>query len=1058
MKSMDDRTVGLISASSSRASLKIQPEIGYPRICDYCQPIIELMTASEFARHIRQDHTTKEGGSFLCRYGEHGVCQKLPLEGVCDLDFEAHIRRCHTSSQPAGYSSPTSSLVASYTEDSEETASLRSIRLTSDRDTPTIEKKKFTLHSFTQNLSAVLADPSRSRSDLTTFFTRHWGDSFVPTQPVPQSKRLARLADSAFDSYCQSAGESYRRYQAIKRALRLSHADGGVGIGDERQDAEDLPTIFIDPRFTLGDSSTFSDVFTVPANDDLDALKQTLSGRNVIPATPLEIATNRKPGEFRDYEALQNRLEMMHDVVDGRLAGKLVAKTDDFWQVVRSYSGLQEQLANALQCVMVVRKNLKRVDELVCDQSKKIVEVHERYEQKKKLLAKLHDISCLREAQSTVQMMLSQGDYPKAIECIETSLDVLSKELNGVTCFRHLASQLRELYTVIGRMMNEDFASLIQKELGVKPEAGTMIQAEGELSAVLLGLMRMRKYSFIAVLREEIIEGVKSVMRQVIKNQILNNGVDLNDFDPSLTQLGEPVRRMKHADFLKTVKAVMDEEFYFCKRLEALQDILLETVERANPLHRHGSEDIIVERIEEAKDIHESESDDEVGTTFSKSASSGGFSVGGSALSSNASATTLLSIEVRSEAFLRHVLPLIAEFGHQCAQQRISRLLIARAKNASVTEATTPTQLSECIKLVKEFQSKCDKEGWYSTQNQKVGGLGRSVNKLSMDYIEKFHAARKIRIGNMLDTELWKATDVSIVDQNIVDMAMETGQLRNTKRIDDGPIKKSFKRTESAVTIDSTTSTSNQIQGVIVDEENYVVVGSSITMIQLLSDYCEAISEMPSFSQDWNSRVVELLKTFNSRCCQLILGAGALQLVGLKTISVRNLALAGRSLELVCRFIPMVHDEMDRVLPENRKSLLRYFKQVESEYRDHVNEIAAKLISVIAHYTTNCLGMWDVKGVIPSPEFQQICRHMLKFHNGLVGIMPRDQIEALFRQVHENFKANLREHVTGMGITPHDPLKYGYVTKDYMFYQQNVKNMESCRNLELESLNDIMFE
>lgn len=68
MKSMDDRTVGLISASSSRASLKIQPEIGYPRICDYCQPIIELMTASEFARHIRQDHTTKEGGSFLCRY------------------------------------------------------------------------------------------------------------------------------------------------------------------------------------------------------------------------------------------------------------------------------------------------------------------------------------------------------------------------------------------------------------------------------------------------------------------------------------------------------------------------------------------------------------------------------------------------------------------------------------------------------------------------------------------------------------------------------------------------------------------------------------------------------------------------------------------------------------------------------------------------------------------------------------------------------------------------------------------------------------------------------
>lgn len=60
-------------------------------------------------------------------------------------------------------------------------------------------------------------------------------------------------------------------------------------------------------------------------------------------------------------------------------------------------------------------------------------------------------------------------------------------------------------------------------------------------------------------------------------------------------------------------------------------------------------------------------------------------------------------------------------------------------------------------------------------------------------------------------------------------------------------------------------------------------------MIQVLADYCEAISEMPGFAQDWNSRVVEILKNFNSRCCQLILGAGALQLVGLKTISVRNL-------------------------------------------------------------------------------------------------------------------------------------------------------------------------
>lgn len=84
---------------------------------------------------------------------------------------------------------------------------------------------------------------------------------------------------------------------------------------------------------------------------------------------------------------------------------------------------------------------------------------------------------------------------------------------------------------------------------------------------------------------------------------------------------------------------------------------------------------------------------------------------------------------------------------------------------------------------------------------------------------------------------------------------------------------------------------------------------SALVFAKILADYCECFSALPAFAADLLSRVVELLKAFNrysliplrrsvtlcedvtacSRCCQLILGAGALQLVGLKTISVRNL-------------------------------------------------------------------------------------------------------------------------------------------------------------------------
>ena len=42
----------------------------------------------------------------------------------------------------------------------------------------------------------------------------------------------------------------------------------------------------------------------------------------------------------------------------------------------------------------------------------------------------------------------------------------------------------------------------------------------------------------------------------------------------------------------------------------------------------------------------------------------------------------------------------------------------------------------------------------------------------------------------------------------------------------------------------------------------------------------------------------ELLKLFNSRTFQLVLGAGAVSVAGLKTITIRNLAVTRTSLEL----------------------------------------------------------------------------------------------------------------------------------------------------------------
>lgn len=60
-------------------------------------------------------------------------------------------------------------------------------------------------------------------------------------------------------------------------------------------------------------------------------------------------------GGFRDYLLLSASLESFHDVVDSRLSTRLVAKSAAFWQMVHSYGGLHEELADAMADIRKVR-------------------------------------------------------------------------------------------------------------------------------------------------------------------------------------------------------------------------------------------------------------------------------------------------------------------------------------------------------------------------------------------------------------------------------------------------------------------------------------------------------------------------------------------------------------------------------------------------------------------------------------------------------------------------------------------------------------------------------
>jgi vacuolar protein sorting-associated protein 54 len=82
----------------------------------------------------------------------------------------------------------------------------------------------------------------------------------------------------------------------------------------------------------------------------------------------------------------------------------------------------------------------------------------------------------------------------------------------------------------------------------------------------------------------------------------------------------------------------------------------------------------------------------------------------------------------------------------------------------------------------------------------------------------------------------------------------------------------------------------------------------------LVLDYCSCAQLLaPSSINDVEHRLIELLNVFNSKTCQLVLGAGAVKLGKIKTISAKILAITCRCLQFIKVTLPKIKSRFDQL-------------------------------------------------------------------------------------------------------------------------------------------------
>lgn len=177
-----------------------------------------------------------------------------------------------------------------------------------------------------------------------------------------------------------------------------------------------------------------------------------------------------------------------------------------------------------------------------------------------------------------------------------------------------------------------------------------------------------------------------------------------------------------------------------------------------------------------------------------------------------------------------------------------------------------------------------------------------------------------------------------------------------------------------------------------IGSQEFVTVGTALMLIRLVTEYCVCAYDLPLLANVISKNLAELLRTFNSRSCQLVLGAGALRTAGLKTITSTNLALTSRALQLVLWMIPHIRAHFTSLCSD---PVFTNFDSIERDIGHHIQQLEDKVLSIMNTLLGDQLNEWDAKPPVPSKAFRNVSRHLTKLHEAVSSVLPEEQVSIL---------------------------------------------------------------
>lgn len=783
-----------------------------------------------------------------------------------------------------------------------------------------------------------------------------------------------------------------------------------------------IPTVYFDEDFHLENPRTFD---VVSERSEVVRQEEKVSNGNAT-APRKALATNA---------ILQEKLSWYMDTVEMHLISSISTASTTFFSALGSLKELHTEAAESVQKIKTLREELEALDEEIVISGLNAVQQRRRREN----VQQLHDaVLQLKEVVNQLancESLVDSGDVDAALDGIDALEGLIAgeevqyltrqsalpsvrlRDLRGATALQGVNEDMNILRSRIGKAYETKFVASLTADLRRHVEAvstrevlmrwsSAAIRARGgrareptafpsylestddlrrSLIESLGGLYRAKQITVaVTAYRDSVIKEIRNLVKQGLPSSNDDDNMSVMSASTATGGGRKLSQREKSSILARNLRALEPAD---------AEELLVKMYVSVTETLRRMSTQVKL-MLDVAASIEDGSIPSGIKSPPLKSPP----------MSPSARRTSVAGVEAQEE--IHKVLDLSAVLGNavDTAQDKIVRILRVRADQSTHLDLIW---FLRYFTLNLHFANECE-----SISGRSGTPLKDEVNNQIKEFVRNHGDAEQQKLAKGMESDQWGAVDFSDEHHQQLKQILDSSTSDPAEWTVGTQIWIPYPEDEEVNGVGKPPQSNGSVKGkAAIDSESFVLPNSAVYCMDGMSSFLHLIVGIPSITSDVAKSLMKYLQFFDSRCKQLILGAGATKSAGLRNITTRHLASSSQALAFVATLIPYVREFVRRHAGSSGTTsvLMGEFDKVKRDYQEHMQTIFDKLVEIMsgragAHAKSTKIIDWEKETKSAHAYMETLVKETSLLYRNLAKHLSEDTVRMIMIPVFTSFK------------------------------------------------------